>query len=121
MTGAQEALVQAATSIGIGMTFQELDPCFMTMQNAFRTAAASVGAAVVVTDAHHDVSKQISDVEDMLQQNIDILPGQPDGLDRYRIGDQLGACQGRRLGRSGCERRRTRDIVREVKELRRGP
>src|SRR5699024_2059103 len=27
----------------------------------------------VVTDAGHDVAKQISDVEDMLQQNIDIL------------------------------------------------
>ena len=30
-------------------------------------------AEVVVTDAGHDVAKQISDVEDMLQQNIDIL------------------------------------------------
>ena len=28
---------------------------------------------MVVTDAHHDVSKQVSDVEDMLQKKIDIL------------------------------------------------
>ncbi len=64
----------AATPIKIGMTFQELNnPYFVTMQKALRDAAASVGATVVVTDAHHDVSKQISDVEDMLQQKIDIL------------------------------------------------
>src|SRR5690606_13409959 len=36
-------------------------------------AAASLGATVIVTDAGHDVAKQISDVEDMLQQGIDIL------------------------------------------------
>ena len=56
------------------MTFQELNnPYFVTMQKALRDAAATIGATVVVTDAHHDVSKQISDVEDMLQQKIDIL------------------------------------------------
>ena len=64
----------AAQPIKIGMTFQELNnPYFVTMQKALRDAAASIGATVVVTDAHHDVSKQISDVEDMLQQKIDIL------------------------------------------------
>ncbi len=67
-TGAQ------AAPIKIGMTFQELNnPYFVTMQKALRSAAASIGATVVVTDAHHDVSKQISDVEDMLQQHINIL------------------------------------------------
>ena len=64
----------AATPIKIGMTFQEMNnPYFVTMQKALRSAAASIGATVVVTDAHHDVSKQISDVEDMLQQHINIL------------------------------------------------
>ena len=64
----------AAPPIKIGMTFQELNnPYFVTMQKALRDAAASIGASVVVTDAHHDVAKQISDVEDMLQQKIDIL------------------------------------------------
>ena len=67
-TGAQ------AAPIKIGMTFQELNnPYFVTMQKALRSAAASIGATVVVTDAHHDVTKQISDVEDMLQQHINIL------------------------------------------------
>lgn len=66
--------IAGAAPIKIGMSFQEMNnPYFVTMQKALRTAAASIGATVVVTDAHHDVSKQISDVEDMLQQHIDIL------------------------------------------------
>ncbi len=64
----------AADSIKIGMTFQELNnPYFVTMQQALKDAARTIGASVVVTDAHHDVSKQISDVEDMVQQKINIL------------------------------------------------
>ncbi|MDQ2801419.1 MAG: ABC transporter substrate-binding protein [Pseudomonadota bacterium] len=70
--GALGSSAQAA--LKIGMTFQELNnPYFVTMQKALRDAAATIGATVVVTDAHHDVSKQISDVEDMIQQKIDIL------------------------------------------------
>ena len=58
----------------IGMTFQEMNnPYFVSMQEALNEAAASLGAEVVVTDAGHDVAKQVADVEDMLQQNIDIL------------------------------------------------
>ena len=63
-----------AAALKIGMTFQELNnPYFVTMQKALRDAASTIDATVVVTDAHHDVAKQISDVEDMLQQKIDIL------------------------------------------------
>lgn len=64
----------AQEKLKIGMTFQELNnPYFVSMQEALKEAAASIGAEVVVTDAGHDVAKQISDVEDMLQQKIDIL------------------------------------------------
>ncbi|HEX3381070.1 MAG TPA: substrate-binding domain-containing protein, partial [Paraburkholderia sp.] len=71
MSAAQTA---QAAPLKIGMTFQELNnPYFVTMQKALNDAAASTGATVVVTDAHHDVSKQVSDVEDMLQKKIDIL------------------------------------------------
>jgi ribose transport system substrate-binding protein len=63
-----------AAPLRIGMTFQELNnPYFVTMQKALDEAAASIGAQVIVTDAHHDVSKQVNDVEDMLQKKIDIL------------------------------------------------
>lgn len=58
----------------IGMTFQEMNnPYFVSMREALMDAADSIGAEVVVTDAGHDVAKQISDVEDMIQQDIDIL------------------------------------------------
>jgi ribose transport system substrate-binding protein len=58
----------------IGMTFQELNnPYFVTMKQALEEAAASIGATVFVTDARHDVAKQIGDVEDMIQKKIDIL------------------------------------------------
>jgi len=58
----------------IGMTFQEMNnPYFVSMQEALMAAAEDLGAEVVVTDAGHDVAKQISDVEDMLTQGIDIL------------------------------------------------
>ena len=58
----------------IGMTFQEMNnPYFVSMQEALMAAAEDLGAEVVVTDAGHDVAKQIPDVEDMLTQGIDIL------------------------------------------------
>ncbi len=65
---------QTPPRLRIGMTFQELNnPYFVTMQQALREAAGTLGATVIVTDARHDVAKQISDIEDMLQQRIDIL------------------------------------------------
>lgn len=58
----------------VGMSFQEMNnPYFVVMQEAFEEACASIGAEAVITDARHDISKQISDVEDMLQRDIDIL------------------------------------------------
>lgn len=68
------ALAQDDGQLKIGMTFQELNnPYFVSMQEALNEAADDLGAQVIVTDAGHDVAKQISDVEDMLQQDIDIL------------------------------------------------
>jgi len=63
-----------AAPLKIGMSFQEINnPYFVTMKQALEQAAASIGATVVITDARHDVSKQTSDVEDMIQKKIDIL------------------------------------------------
>jgi len=68
------ALPASAVPLKIGMSFQELNnPYFVTMKQALEEAAASVGATVIITDARHDVAKQISDVEDMIQKKIDIL------------------------------------------------
>jgi ribose transport system substrate-binding protein len=64
----------AAQPLKIGMSFQELNnPYFVTMKQALEEAAAQIGATVVITDARHDVAKQINDVEDMIQKKIDIL------------------------------------------------
>lgn len=58
----------------IGMSFQEMNnPYFVTMKEALEEAGKSIGAEVIFTDARHDINKQISDVEDMLQKDIDIL------------------------------------------------
>ncbi len=63
-----------AAPLKIGVSFQEMNnPYFVTMKEALEQAAQSIGAQLIVTDARHDVSKQVSDVEDMLQQGIDIL------------------------------------------------
>ena len=74
MLGAAIAIPAAAAPLKIGMSFQELNnPYFVTMKQALEEAAASIGATVIITDARHDVAKQISDVEDMIQKKIDIL------------------------------------------------
>lgn len=68
------APAMAQDKLKIGVTFQEMNnPYFVLMQKSLQDAAATIGADVVVTDAGHDVAKQISDIEDMLQQGIKIL------------------------------------------------
>lgn len=63
-----------AEPLKIGVSFQEMNnPYFVTMKETLEAAAKSIGAQLIVTDSRHDVSKQVSDVEDMLQQGIDIL------------------------------------------------
>ena len=58
----------------IGMSFQELNnPYFVTMQKALQQAVDKMGAKLIVTDAHHDIAKQVSDVEDMIQRGVDVL------------------------------------------------
>ncbi|ENH96881.1 sugar ABC transporter periplasmic protein [Gracilibacillus halophilus YIM-C55.5] len=58
----------------IGMSFQEMNnPYFISMEESFKDIASSLGAETVVADAQHDVTKQINDINDMIQQDIDIL------------------------------------------------
>lgn len=61
-------------ALRIGLSFQELDnPYFAVMKEAFDEAGHSIGAELFVTDARHDVTKQINDIEDLVQKGIDIL------------------------------------------------
>jgi ribose transport system substrate-binding protein len=71
---AEAAPAAAAPTLKIGMAFQEMDNLyFVVMKEALIEACESIGAEAVVTDARHDVSKQISDIEDMIQKGIDVL------------------------------------------------
>lgn len=61
-------------TLKIGIAFQELDnPYFTVMKQALEEAAGSMGAQLYITDARHDITKQISDIEDLVQKGIDIL------------------------------------------------
>ena len=61
-------------AIKIGVSFQELsNPYFVVMKEAIDQAAASIGAQVIYADARHDVTKQVSDIEDLVQKGINIL------------------------------------------------
>jgi len=65
---------EAISSLKIGMSFQEMNnPYFVVMNEAIQDAAKLVNAELYVTDARHDVNKQISDIEDMVIKGIDIL------------------------------------------------
>jgi ribose transport system substrate-binding protein len=58
--------------IGLSMLTQNA-PYYAALQAAVQKEAKVLGAQVVTADANNDMLKQISDVEDMLSQNIDIL------------------------------------------------
>jgi ribose transport system substrate-binding protein len=61
-------------SLKIGVSFQEMDnPYFVTMKRAVDEMVSTLGAEVYYTDAHHDVTRQISDIEDLIQKKINIL------------------------------------------------
>jgi ribose transport system substrate-binding protein len=73
-TAAQSSAAPATRGLRIAMSFQELDnPYFAVMKQAFDEAGRSIGAEMFVTDARHDVTKQINDIEDLIQKRIDIL------------------------------------------------
>jgi ribose transport system substrate-binding protein len=71
--------------IKIGMSFQEMNnPYFISMKEAFEDAAKQIGAETFIADAQHDVTKQINDIDDMIQKDIDILlinPTDSDGVE----------------------------------------
>ena len=71
---APQAAAPKAHGLRIAMSFQELDnPYFVAMKQALDEAGRSIGGDIVVTDARHDVTKQIADIEDLVQKGIDIL------------------------------------------------
>jgi ribose transport system substrate-binding protein len=71
--------------ITIGLSMYTVSaPYFAAQTNAVKRKAAALGVKrVIATEAHDDMNKQLSDVEDLLSKNIDVLilnPKDPDGL-----------------------------------------
>jgi ribose transport system substrate-binding protein len=72
--GGAAPAASGANGIKIGVSFQEMDnPYFVVMKESVDEMASSIGARVSYADARHDVNKQISDIEDLVQKKIDIL------------------------------------------------
>lgn len=60
--------------IVIGYSSKTLDaPYFAAQAEAAKDAAAKMGCKFISTDAQNSMTKQISDIEDMLSQKIDVL------------------------------------------------
>ena len=76
---------KVSKNVTIGLSMYTLSaPYFAAQMNAVKRKAAEMGVkAVIATEAHDDMNKQMADVEDLLSKNIDILilnPKDPKGL-----------------------------------------
>lgn len=63
-----------ATEGGIGLSVStQNNPFFVTLVEGAEAAAKDAGVSLTVVDAGDDVTKQVSDVEDLLSKNIAVL------------------------------------------------
>lgn len=73
-----------AADCKVGISIKKLDaPYFAELMSAAKKEAKAKGCTVLTADGQGKVLKQISDVEDMLSRNIDLLildPAGPNGL-----------------------------------------
>jgi ribose transport system substrate-binding protein len=74
--------VDAKKKIVLGYAVQDLgNQYWVTVADGIKSRAKEVGADVVVLDARTDPNKQLSQIEDLLQQKVDVLilsPWDPD-------------------------------------------
>lgn len=62
------------SDIKIGLSISTLNnPFFVTLRDGAEEAAEEAGFKIITSDAQDDPTKQLSDVEDMLQQEVDVL------------------------------------------------
>ena len=59
-------------AIGLSVSTQN-NPFFVTLVEGAEAAAEAAGVSLTVVDAGDDVTKQVSDVEDLLSKNISVL------------------------------------------------
>lgn len=58
--------------IGLSISTQN-NPFFVTLKQGAEKAAKDAGAELIVVDAQDDTSKQISGIEDLIQQKVDVI------------------------------------------------
>lgn len=72
--------VAAAQTIGLSVSTLN-NPFFVTLRDGAQAAADAAGVTLVVVDAQDNVSKQVSDLEDLIQRGVDVLIVNPTDSD----------------------------------------
>ena len=73
-SGEQASDNEGTEDVKIGFSISTLNnPFFVDIRDGAEAAAEEEGIELVVADAQDDSSKQINDIEDLLQQGIDLL------------------------------------------------
>ncbi|MBC9784618.1 ribose ABC transporter substrate-binding protein RbsB [Heliobacterium chlorum] len=80
----QKPAADAEKKLTVGLALSTLNnPFFVDMRDGAQAYADKIGAKLVVVDAQDNASKQVSQVEDLIQQKVDIIllnPTDSDGL-----------------------------------------
>jgi len=66
------AFAQAAFTVGLSLSTLN-NPFFVDVRDGAQQEAKTLGLKLVVTDAQNDLAKQLSDIEDLIQQGVNVL------------------------------------------------
>ncbi|MEJ2358181.1 MAG: substrate-binding domain-containing protein [Deinococcales bacterium] len=66
------AVAQATFTVGLSLSTLN-NPFFVDVRDGAQQEAQLLGINLVVTDAQNDLNKQISDIEDLIQQKVNVL------------------------------------------------
>src|SRR5690606_8468592 len=70
----KEEKAPAGDKVKIGLSVSTLNnPFFVSLKEGAEETAKKGGAELIVADAQDDNAKQLNDVEDLIQKNVDIL------------------------------------------------
>lgn len=70
----KEEKAPAGDKVKIGLSVSTLNnPFFVSLKEGAEETAKKAGAELIVADAQDDNAKQLNDVEDLIQKNVDIL------------------------------------------------
>ncbi|MGG3738617.1 ribose ABC transporter substrate-binding protein RbsB [Aeribacillus pallidus] len=71
-SGDKETSDDGAVKVGLSISTLN-NPFFVTLKEGAEKAAEKEGITLIVVDAQNDSAKQISDIEDLIQQNVDVI------------------------------------------------